>query len=178
MSLLTQAAADEDGDTIQALRDRCKHLDSMLDTLQQLCERRGATIAKLEADLEAIGAGGVGPLIPRDQQDEPVAWQYRMRPDWGSKKDCWGPWQDCTKEQAAMYQRVPLLNDWVYESRQLYTHPQPARQPLTDYQVTQLAHRTCWRYRHSSDPHHSHTYTFNHSTLLDFARQLREDGAA
>lgn len=71
---------------------------------------------------------------PKGEQ-EPVAWQYRMRPDWGSKKDCWGPWQDCTKEQAAMYQRVPLLHDWAYESRQLYTHPQPKREPLTDEQI-------------------------------------------
>lgn len=68
---------------------------------------------------------------PQGEQ-EPVAWQYRMRPDWGSKKDCWGPWQDCTKEQAAMYQRVPLLHDWAYESRQLYTHPQPKHEPLMD----------------------------------------------
>ena len=68
---------------------------------------------------------------PKGEQ-EPVAWQYRMRPDWGSKKDCWGPWQDCTKEQAAMYQRVPLLHDWAYESRQLYTHPQPKHEPLMD----------------------------------------------
>lgn len=71
---------------------------------------------------------------PRGEQ-EPVAWQYRMRPDWGIKKDCWGPWQDCTREQAAMYQRVPLLHEWVYESRQLYTHPQPKREPLTDEQI-------------------------------------------
>ena len=61
---------------------------------------------------------------PPKGEQEPVVWQYRMRPDWGSQKDCWGPWQDCTMEQAAMYQRVPLLHDWAYESRQLYTHPQ------------------------------------------------------
>ena len=34
-----------------------------------------------------------------------------------------------------MYQRVPLLHDWAYESRQLYTHPQPQREPLTDEQI-------------------------------------------
>lgn len=61
-----------------------------------------------------------------EQQAEPVAWQYRMRPDWGSKKDCWCPWKDCTREQAAMYQRVPLLHEWAFESRSLYTHPQPS----------------------------------------------------
>ena len=76
-------------------------------------------------------------------EQEPVAWQYRMRPDWGSKKDCWGPWQDCTKEQAAMYQRVPLLHDWAYESRQLYTHPQPHRQPLTEERIMDLVRDGC-----------------------------------
>lgn len=74
---------------------------------------------------------------PRGEQ-EPVAWQYRMRPDWRIEKDCWGPWQDCTREQAAMYQRVPLLHEWVYESRQLYTHPQPKRKPLADEQLAEL----------------------------------------
>lgn len=82
------------------------------------------------------------PLQARHQGDdhEPVAWQYRMRPDWGSKKDCWGPWQDCTLEQVAMYRRVPLLHDWAYESRTLYTAPQPVIpqldsvvKALTDY---------------------------------------------
>lgn len=56
--------------------------------------------------------------------------------------------------------------------------PQPQGKPATDYQVEQLAHRTCWRYRHSSDPAHSHTYTFNRHTLLEFARALRDGGAA
>lgn len=56
--------------------------------------------------------------------------------------------------------------------------PQPQGKPPTDYQVEQLAHRTCWRYRHSSDPAHSHTYTFNRHTLLEFVRVLREGGAA
>ena len=100
------------------------------------------------------------PLYTKPQaEQEPVAWQYRMRPDWGIKKDCWGPWQDCTMEQAAMYQRVPLLHDWAYESRQFYTHPQnlncksnqarlatlwgytkeqPKREPLTDDELDKL----------------------------------------
>ena len=77
-----------------------------------------------------------GVEYPQPQvEQEPVVWQYRMRPDWGSNKDFWGPWQNCTMEQAAMYQRVPLLHDWAYESRQLYTRPQPKREPLTNEQV-------------------------------------------
>lgn len=42
-----------------------------------------------------------------------------------------------------------------------------------DADVEMLAHRTAWRYKKSSDPHHSDTYTFNRETLLDFARKLR-----
>lgn len=43
---------------------------------------------------------------------------------------------------------------------------------MTDYQVEELAHRICWKYKKSSDPHHSDTYTFNKNTLLEFARIL------
>jgi hypothetical protein len=38
--------------------------------------------------------------------------------------------------------------------------------------VETLAHRTAWRYRKSSDPHHSDTFTFNRACLLDFAEKL------
>lgn len=39
--------------------------------------------------------------------------------------------------------------------------------------VEALAHRMAWRYRRSSDPQHSDTYTFNRATLLQFADALR-----
>lgn len=38
--------------------------------------------------------------------------------------------------------------------------------------VEELAHRTAWRYKYSSDPNHSHTYTFNRHCLLEFAAKL------
>jgi hypothetical protein len=47
-----------------------------------------------------------------------------------------------------------------------------APRPDTASLVEDLAHRKCWRYRHSSDPAHSSTYTFNRATLLDFADAL------
>lgn len=46
MSALSAAASDEDADTIRQQRER---------------------IEELESQLEAIGAGGVGPLMPRGQ---------------------------------------------------------------------------------------------------------------
>ena len=39
----------------------------------------------------------------------------------------------------------------------------------------ELAHRICWRYKHSKDPHHSSTYTFNDRTLLQFAEAVRAE---
>jgi hypothetical protein len=38
--------------------------------------------------------------------------------------------------------------------------------------VEALAHRLAWRYKKSSDPHHSDTYTFNRATLHQFAAAL------
>ncbi len=46
---------------------------------------------------------------------------------------------------------------------------------MTQDEIEALAHREAWRYKKSSDPHHSDTYTFNRSTLLEFARKLIEE---
>lgn len=43
---------------------------------------------------------------------------------------------------------------------------------MTDEEIEELAHRMAWRYRKSSDPHHSDTYTFNEATVHQFARKL------
>ena len=45
---------------------------------------------------------------------------------------------------------------------------------LTDEGILEKAHRICWRYKHSSDPHHSDTYTFNKATMLDFVRAIEK----
>jgi hypothetical protein len=39
--------------------------------------------------------------------------------------------------------------------------------------IEDLAHRMAWRYRKSSDPSHSDTYTFNRETLLLFAAAVQ-----
>lgn len=41
--------------------------------------------------------------------------------------------------------------------------------------VIDLAHRICWKYKHSKDPHHSSTYTFNDTTIKQFADLIRAD---
>jgi len=40
--------------------------------------------------------------------------------------------------------------------------------------VLEIAHRTAWKFKHSSDPSHSSTYTFNESTLIDFVNKIHE----
>lgn len=49
---------------------------------------------------------------------------------------------------------------------------------MTEYQVKELAHRVCWKYKKSQDPKQSDTYTFNDHTLAEFYRLLKlmEDG--
>ena len=44
---------------------------------------------------------------------------------------------------------------------------------MTDYEILSLAHRICWKYKKSQDPHHSDTYTFNDKTMLEFVRILK-----
>ena len=44
--------------------------------------------------------------------------------------------------------------------------------------VEELAHRLCWRYKRSTDPAHSDTYTFNRTTLLEFALRLESRSCA
>ena len=65
--------------------------------------------------------------------NEPVAWQRRMRTKWMRDGEWW-PWQECSKEVAYDYKQAPVIGDWEYESRPLYTRPQPC-QPLTDAQI-------------------------------------------
>ena len=184
MSAFAAAASDEDGDTIRDLRRQ---------------------VADLEAQLYAVGAGGVGSpvtaghhaqllnmvpsgwkLVPEEPiatmlnawceaetessahqhtsdvmragyramlaaapkppvtDQEPVAWQCRMRAKWGRSGEWW-PWQECNQEKAEDYKRVPCLNDWEYEARPLYTHPQPI-QPLTDEEIERN-----WQFLHDEE---------------------------
>lgn len=53
----------------------------------------------------------------------------------------------------------------------------PAPAPAEPVAIEDLAHRIAWRYKKSSDPHHSDTYTFNRATLLQFAAALAAPAA-
>ncbi|MNP50412.1 hypothetical protein D3C76_1446760 [compost metagenome] len=63
-------------------------------------------------------------LVPAQEAEmvEPVAWQYMTHPTWD--KGAWpSEWTDCTKEAHADYVRAPLIADWEYRTRKLYTSP-------------------------------------------------------
>lgn len=49
--------------------------------------------------------------------------------------------------------------------------------PKGPQQVEAMAHLIAWRYKKSSDPAHSDTYTFNRATLLQFAAALQSPGS-
>lgn len=63
---------------------------------------------------------------PQQEAQEPVAWQSRTRPTWGGNDRPWSPWEPCTKGLAEDCWKTPLLHDWAYEARALYTAPQPS----------------------------------------------------
>ena len=67
-----------------------------------------------------------GRTAPQQEAQEPVAWQSRTRPTWGANTSPWSHWEPCTKGQAEDYWKTPLLHDWAYEARALYTAPQAA----------------------------------------------------
>lgn len=86
---------------------------------------------QLRADLEAIGAGGVGPLIsapqPKPQgEQEPVAWAVMQ-----DGAICW--------EADYPFSNEPGWCDSDQQSVPLYTHLQPASQPLTHQVIQELA---------------------------------------
>lgn len=41
--------------------------------------------------------------------------------------------------------------------------------------ILEIAHRTAWKYKKSSDPHHSDTYTFNEHTMIDFVQKVTRE---
>ena len=54
---------------------------------------------------------------------EPVAYQYRMKPEW---HDAWVKWQPCDKANFDDYVKAPVINGWQFDARALFTHPPEA----------------------------------------------------
>lgn len=47
---------------------------------------------------------------------------------------------------------------------------------IDEERICQIAQRKAWRYKFSCDPHHSDTYTFNATTMVNFVRAIEAEG--
>ena len=89
-----------------------------------------------EADLQYIAAANperILALIAENERlahsrkdAEPVAYQYRMKPEW---HDAWVKWQPCDKANFDDYVKAPVVNGWQFDARALFTHPPEADKP-------------------------------------------------
>lgn len=72
--------------------------------------------------------------------------------------------------------KVLMLREDLPPGAPLYLHPATTHSApvagMTDEEIEAIGHRKAWRYKFSSDPHHSSTYTFNKMCLIDFARAI------
>ena len=70
-----------------------------------------------------------------EQKQEPVVYQYRTRANWEGALG-WSAWENCTKGRAQDCWSCPLVHDWLYEARALYTEPSKRKWVgLTDEEI-------------------------------------------
>lgn len=122
-------------------------IDAAMDNLRAAIEHYDQTALELceECGWRAMIPGD-GCLVCARQKAKPVAYaDSRIH-----------GWPDCFVMEPDPPHTVPL-----------YTEPREWV-GLTDEEMVEIAHRTCWEYKHSSDPAHSHTYKFNYHSLMDF----------
>jgi hypothetical protein len=97
-----------------------------------------------ECDGGQCGIGGYCKQCPKTKSDvpetafgetKPVLYQVRGRPNWDTEPK-WGEWKFCTEPVANDYKKTPVLHDWEYQVRSLYTTP-PQRewQGLTEEEI-------------------------------------------
>lgn len=131
-------------------------LQELRDYLQRQCGQRcNAEYNPCEA--QEINEG-LRTLQPNTQ--EPTLYQARVRPTWKDDKD-WIDWETCSKESAEAYERTPLLHDWQYQVRRLYTTPAPQQKPLTAEQIDVI-----------SEDHGMTGIPLKDRDLLQFARAI------
>lgn len=101
-----------------------------------------------QCDGGQCGIGGYCKQCPKTKSDvpetafgetKPVLYQVRGRPNWDTEPK-WGEWKFCTEPVANDYKKTPVLQDWEYQVRSLYTAP-PQRewQGLTDEEYEAMA---------------------------------------
>ena len=84
-----------------------------------------------QCDGGQCGIGGYCKQCPKTKSDvpetafgetKPVLYQVRGRPNWDTEPK-WGEWKFCTEPVANDYKKTPVLHDWEYQVRSLYTAP-------------------------------------------------------
>ena len=73
---------------------------------------------------EASDAWGI---IDALKSQEPVVYEYRCKPNFHNIG--YSDWKDCTKEKIDEFKDHPLLYEWCYETRELFSTPQS---PVSD----------------------------------------------
>ena len=111
-----------------AARLEIESLNAQLHAAKQINAAQFGLLAASIPGSAMRASHGQAPAQPAPQQEaqEPVAWQSRTRPTWGGNDRPWSPWEPCTKGQAEDCWKTPLLHEWAYEARALYTAPQPS----------------------------------------------------
>lgn len=66
----------------------------------------------LASAVKAIAAG------EQELEREPTLYQFRSKAGWVND---WSHWDKCSKESAGDFEKTPMLHDWHYEVRRLYT---------------------------------------------------------
>ena len=79
-------------------------------------------------DIQSLGTANLEVFanlaVSHSRKDaEPVAYQYRMKPEW---HDAWVKWQPCDKANFDDYVKAPVINGWQFDARALFTHPPDA----------------------------------------------------
>ncbi len=89
--------------------------------------KNGAYLTDKQVREYAIAYGAE--CIRAMSEQEPVEYQYRMRPMWREEGKGWIVWTACSKESFEDYSRISTYNNWQYEVRKLYVTPQAIDAP-------------------------------------------------
>ena len=102
--------------TIKELLDRLEAAERDVALKERVIDALGSELNAVAKERDALRA-----KIKQMEKQEPVEWQARTRPAWND--GTWGPWRKCSEEYAEDIKKTPLLHDWLYEARTLYTLP-------------------------------------------------------
>jgi len=78
------------------------------------CETKSDRACRMKAEIAAAA-----PVV----LPEPAEFQSRVKPDWDEKHP-WTEWEWCKPESAADLESTPVLHNWMYEVRKLFTEQQ------------------------------------------------------